>query len=560
MIAVCLSINFLGQILFYCPCLILHMKLITSNKNYFLCCIYKPQQLRQLNDKPKELASSPSPKLIKKQPSTESLLTEEKSVSQPNKPTTAPAPPQPTNTAFENFIEHFSAHKFNFVFNTKFKYLVLAVFVCYFFANIFVCAFNLKIDIPVTDLLPARSYLAKHMANHQNDFELGPMIVFNFMEPVNYSDAAYFKKMNAFLDDVKSFKGMRRFELNWYAESMFGYKEALTYNLDDPAKYAIDYVIGQENYADDLNLSIENSNILIKSHRIYIQMDKFTGSSEEVDLMNDIQYLAEDKYQYSKQQLIIFSSVYIFLEQLNEIFPSIIALISLPMECVFVVSLFLMFDLKSIFIQSVIFVSLILSIFSNLYIFKISLNIVTLFQLIMIPSLLIEFLLYTGHLFLLKTPSDLSKKKNKPPITKTIPTVISGGGSDEAYAKSSGTSSSLESLELIQNNTNELVQVAAIPEVNKKHQHHKRLRFVLGKNLNLTSLFLVFICTFSFSIMSFCDTYNFHTLYLVLMIACLNTFVHVYIFYPNLLGLFGTCWTQKQQGQHVPDEDVNQKI
>ena len=539
------------------------MKLITSNKNYFLCCIYKPQKLRQLkDDKPKDLASSPPPKTIKKQPSTESLLTNEKSVSQANKPTQAPtgdtaAPPsQRSNTAFEDFIENFSAHKFNFVYNTKFKYLVLAVFVCYFFANIFVCAFNLKIDIPVTDLLPAQSYLAKHMANHKKDFQLGPMIMFNFMEPVNYSDAAYFKKMNAFLDDVKSFKGMRKFELNWYAESMYGYKDALSYNLADPEKYAVNYVIGQENYADDLNFSIENSSILIKSHRIYIQMDKFTGSSEEVDLMNDIQYLAEDKYKYSKQQLIIFSSVYIFLEQLNEIFPSIIALISLPMECVFVVSLFLMFDLKSIFIQSVIFVSLILSIFSNLYIFRISLNIVTLFQLIMIPSLLIEFLLYTGHLFLLKTPPSLSGKQNKSSNIKAIPTAISG---DEAYAKSSGTSSSLESLELIQNNTKELVQVAAVPEVNKKHQHHKRLRFVHGKNLNLTSLFLVFMCTFSFSIMSFCDTYNFHTLYLVLMIACLNTFVHVYIFYPNLLALFGTCWTQ-QSSKHVQIEDVNKKI
>ena len=80
------------------------------------------------------------------------------------------------------------------------------------------------------------------------------------------------------------------------------------------------------------------------------------------------------------------------MEQLAEIFPSIITLVTILLEGVFFGSLLFIFDLRSIYIELFVFISLVLSIFSNLYIFGITLNIVTLYQMIILPAFLVEFL------------------------------------------------------------------------------------------------------------------------------------------------------------------------
>lgn len=492
------------------------MKKVGSNKNSFLCCIYQAKtEIRSKSNPTKDECPENYQSKLKK-----STLTK--------------------------ILENWSYYKFNFIHNTKFKYVIFSIFLIYSAFNIFVCAFSLKIDIPITALLPKESYLADHMQNHLADFELGPPIMLNFMESINITDSHKFNKIQEFVKDIKKIDGVSQFELSWltnYEQEKTLYTSFMSDEMD-LTYTCLKSISERENYQDDFFIYYPEDksrwmDIKIKRNRIYVLLDKFTGSTKELYIMHQIKDLADYKYNFSRDDLIVFSSVYIFLEQLNEIFPSIFALITITAEAIFFGSLFLFFDLKSILIKLSVVVSLILSIFSNLYIFQISLNIVTLYHMIMLPAILIELMFYTTHLFLFKT----SNTRNQ----------ASAEEDDKSKdSSSSSTTNSFENENSCLNNEIIATEINTKSITNYEISHgdkevrFKRLQLVLNKNVNLSSLYLLFI-SFSFGFMGFCKTYNFHTLYLVLLITCLNTCVHVYFFYPNLLNLFGTCWINKKR-------------
>ena len=261
--------------------------------------------------------------------------------------------------------------------------------------------------------------------------------------------------------------------------------------------------------------------------------------------MHDIQHMIDS--QFEKGEVFAFSAVYPYIEQLGEIFPSIFALVAILLESVFFISLFLLFDLRSIGIKMLVFLSLVLAIFSNLYIFNISLNIVTLYQMIMLPALLIEFFFYTMHLYLFKI---------------TIDSEQSSGSSQFIYSESRlvhtkpNSSCSLDVAEKKSTHLQGLSETA-LNECGNEHEtdgetftnrnRFRRLQFALDKNVNLSSLYLLFISLFSFSFMSQCETYNFHTLCLLLMITCINSLFHIHFLYPGLLSLLGASWPSKKK-------------
>jgi len=541
-ISVSFCFNFLGQICFFCPCLVLHMKSVARNKKNIFCCIYRSERV-----------------VNKSKPNTSYTNLNLNSPSPTDLPDSTDTPDTVQNQAekndescslFRKILQNWSFYKFNLLYTTKFKYVILALFSAYMVANMFVCGFQLKIDIPIKQLLPVQSYLSKHMDFHLTDFELGPMIMLNFLKPIKWTDTNEFNRILQLVADIQKIDGVAMFELNWIKEQFKAQREFANYGLAGLELYqsALDSVKQQANYYDDVFYqTINDTEIVILKNRVYVQMSRFIGSAKELNVMEEINYLAYEVYKYPRAEMIIHSTIYTFLEQMGEIFPSIITLVMILLEGVFLGSLFLVFDLKSIFIEMLVFVSLIFSIFSNLYIFGITLNIVTLYQMVMLPAFLVEFLSYTMYLFLFKTP-DMPKP----------PSIDSKMSSDEQNCKpliynnsnKSTSSSSTESINEIRNTeiVISLKAIDALAKTDKKtsisliETRLKRLQFVLNKNINLTSLYLLFISMFAFSVMGLCDTYNFHTLGLFLVITCINTFFHVHFLYPNLLSLFGTCW------------------
>lgn len=199
-----LGFNFLGQLCFYCPCLIVHARKVAQNKNSLFCCIYRPDVIGNGLQSPKTQVEENNSTGVMLENGGVLMSSQEPSQNKQTK----------NKKKLKNLIENLSFYKFNFLYNTKFKYAISILFACYFVANAFVCGFKLKIDIPISELLPTESYLAKHMKYHLRDFDLGPMIMLNFMKPFNASDSQKINKIIQFVDDAKQLDGIAEFEIN----------------------------------------------------------------------------------------------------------------------------------------------------------------------------------------------------------------------------------------------------------------------------------------------------------------------------------------------------------
>lgn len=201
----CLGFSFVGQLFFYCPCLIVHARKIAKSKNSILCCIYRSDALDIQNDLefPRAQDANYNIDVMTEKEETPMSYQEPNRVKQTKR-----------KNKVKNLVENFSFYKFNLLHNTKFKYAISMLFACYFIINAFVCGFRVNIDIPINELLPSESYLAKHMAYHLRDFDLGPMIMLNFMKPFNASDSQKINKIIQFVDNVKQLDGIAQFEIN----------------------------------------------------------------------------------------------------------------------------------------------------------------------------------------------------------------------------------------------------------------------------------------------------------------------------------------------------------
>ena len=105
---------------------------------------------------------------------------------------------------------------FTFLFETKFKYFIFIVFGVYACVNIFVITNNLKVDVPMLDAVPNESFLKKFLTNHQNLFDMGPVVTVAIMKSMSYfkKDTEYF--VNELLGDAKSISRMKHdFQVTW---------------------------------------------------------------------------------------------------------------------------------------------------------------------------------------------------------------------------------------------------------------------------------------------------------------------------------------------------------
>ncbi len=496
----CLFMNFIGQVSLYTPCLILQLKRYESVETS--SSLNEPEETNEIQK-------------------TKCVNLNNKSVQKP--PLTS---------------------------NTKLKYFILILFTVYFISNVCLISNNLKSNLPLTDLMPSESYLNEHMKNHVKHFRLGPMIVINFMRPLNYSNNQTYNKINSFIKDAQNINGLSKFSLSWLLSTKKNQQDC-TDNYSDKTEsecfeYGLVQTIKEDTYFDDVNFADKNNTDgLINSSRIFLQMKKFTGMYDEVVMWNDLKVLAEEKYNFSRDSLVIFSSVYGLIEQLSEIFPSVIAILMLSVECLFFGGLFLVFDLKSIFIQIIIGVSLVVSILANMSFFNLSLNIVNLFQLIMLPAFIFEFLFYSLYLFLYQTVNIDLNNDDKLIMEK----IIEKNKIVEYNTPRS--SSSESSSEILQVNCDDK-QCADNENNNDKERIEssnqmikiKNIKFLMQNCTDISFIFLFTISLFFFGLKNYCTTFNFYSLFLILMITCFNILIHLCFFYPNLLMLFGTSWKE----------------
>ena len=507
-------LNFLGTLIFILPYLYFHLERIDRNINCFAVC-YR----HSFEDEDKE------------QDKANNLETE---ISVNNKT-------EETEDNAKNGI-------FDILFLTKLKFVIIFLFVAYFLFNLCIIYKYIKVDIPVTELIPKESYLKKHMVNHQQLFNVGPIIMFSFLKPLNYWNKQTFNTIRGFLDDAKKLNEIDDlFEMNWLQDTYYNAKQKSAFFpeckkdfnrlcFENTFKETITQLnsIAGDMYFDDVVYTKHHNTtkgIEFKASRFYLQYKNFFGSTNELKVMHELKGLAKNKYNFSTDSLIIYSPVYVFFEQLDELFTSLSSIFVLHIESVVLVSFLFMFDLKAILILAMLIFSLVTSITSNLFLFGYSLNIVTLFHFLVIPSFISEIFFGAGYLMLYKPRKCLfelnpsTNKVEKESGDATVSTLID---------KSTNAHSNLSSIN--ENNSLKANSLNSFKNINDNTKW-KQLTICYYRTIKHSTFFLLFFLVIIFAVLQLCSTYSFVTLYFILFSTILNLVLHLLFFYQALTFL-----------------------
>lgn len=526
---ICLSFNLIGQLFFFTPCLILHMKRVNQNRNCIFVCL--KHELKQPSAD--EIAGTQSQPVMLDESTdmlqhnfnknnSSTITTTTVSVSSPVDLKSNATITRNKHAKHKKYLLILYAlwfKKLDYLFKTKIKYLIFLLFLAYLVFNLTICCLYSKTNLPLGQLMPVESYLSRHLKIHNKYFEIGPIVMLNFMnmdQRGNSSIKQLFETIDALKTDLKKLRGMRAFDMNGFdglkksieAENQF--QDDKCHWWDEPCFFK-----GLESlrvdYRDDFVFNSTAKEIF--AHRAYLQYRHFDGLTTELDLWHSLTDLAQEKYNFTKHNLIIYSSVFVYLEQLAEIVSSTVSMFVLSLESMFLVGLLFLFDIKSLLLLLCVVASFLLSLLSNLFLFGISLNVVTLFHLVIVPCFIVEFFYSTAYLFLFN-----AVKPNK-----QIRSISSNVES---------TSQTLVSSPIV-------FQSSSLSPKKLKLNH---VKFVFESSTQTSAIYLLTITLCSLIFMSFCTTYNFHTLFAILTSTCVNIFLHITLFYPSLLILFGTCW------------------
>jgi hypothetical protein len=376
--------NFFGLITFYCPCLVLHLKRIKTNRNCLLFCYKHSFQIDSLHVQTANQAntSSSSPASMDQPPQPSEQLHKDKNVVIEQQATVKLSRFLLVRKVLSRVYKFYSCvntSNVNYLKYKKLKMVFFTIFVAYFIFNFTITITRLKINFPMVDLLPKESYLTKHMHNHVNLFNLGPIIILNFVRPLRYWENATFTRITNMINEMRQLDGISGLEINWltdvYAQKDSSYSQefidecVLNGSKSNPfvcfTKNLASYLQEQQNRDDctfgftfrnasiikssmDTLMRLENvrypDELMIKSSRLYLQMKDFKGVRSEPELIHNLRELALYKYNFTEDALIVFTNIGLYLEQLEEIYPTIISMFLITFE----VSSYLTFLLNSI--------------------------------------------------------------------------------------------------------------------------------------------------------------------------------------------------------------------
>ncbi|CAF0838566.1 unnamed protein product [Brachionus calyciflorus] len=322
----------------------------------------------------------------------------------------------------------------------KIKILIISIFFLYTTFNTYNFFINSNSDVPLKNLIPNESFMKKFLKSHSEYFKLGPVVIFNFIKPFKYwNENVYFKIQNL-LEDAKKINGINPdFELNWIKEAKNDlitlkdiYEECSDLHSLDCFLKSISSPLSLEQNEDDAYFKVNNisyryhnlkddflsldsfkpneENFEISSSRVYLTMNKFDGTQEDLNLMKTLKNLAQQKHNFSNEDLIIYSYVFLYLDQIEEVFPSILSIIILSIELMSLTILIFLFNLKLFLIMFLITSSCLVSIVSNLITFGITLNIVSLMHSLFVPVIIFESFLCTNYAFLVE-PNNFHYKR-----------------------------------------------------------------------------------------------------------------------------------------------------
>jgi hypothetical protein len=427
----------------------------------------------------------------------------------------------------KSFLKKIKKVKFlSFLNNTFIRYFVFVLFFVYLAGNVAISVDFFLVDFNFKSILPKDSYIYDHKLNIEQTFNLSPVIIVTFARQLDYWNPDVSCKIRSFLDEAKSLEKVNKtFEINWLEEVIGNIKLSREYNRTEFYNAFQNVVMNSDIYRNDVTLNNTPSNITITSSRFYIKLfpkcqNDYSCSS---NVMRHLHNLAKsDKYFNDNRQTLFFTSDKVYIEHHETVLTSLIIIVLITSFVSALSLLIFCFDIKSAFFIFIMTFSLFISVISGCFLFSTSLNVVTLSHFIALPAYLGQFFLVITYLYLYKIQS----------FRQRIPPEY-----DESDMRTPR--------RFVRNVLHEMrISLLAYLDLNINDtwvikRKYQQLVMAFDLAISQTTWFLFLTVILSISLMYFCESYYFHSMFIFLTITHLNLFLHLRFFYPIFLSLFG---------------------
>jgi hypothetical protein len=150
----------------------------------------------------------------------------------------------------------------------------------------------------------------------------------------------------------------------------------------------------------------KNETYFPQSSRIFVQISQFKGQFSLSNVLKKIREIGHVRYNFTNNNLMVFSSVGVYLEQIYAVPNELFAIFFFLIESIILFSMLLTFNLQIVFVMVLMVCSFVVSVSAFFLTLGMSFNFVTLVELIILPAFISEFIFYSPYLFLFKTLSN----------------------------------------------------------------------------------------------------------------------------------------------------------
>ncbi|UJR31448.1 hypothetical protein I4U23_018941 [Adineta vaga] len=281
------------------------------------------------------------------------------------------------------------------LFTTFGQIIVCSIFIIYTIFAIY-GALQMRDGMKLGQLLNDQSYAKLYFDTLDKEFDIHPLVQFIITEPIPYWRHSYMKQIKDFITNAKQMKGMdEKFEISWFTLLDYtGYEHPL-----DNGTFFIDKIHGFVNlfppFANDL---VFNQTHLLTS-RFYLKFGHVHYNSHDGHLVNQLRALAEQ----SKLPIKVYSSLFKYYEQMYEVIPNIIQTFLIAIEAMYLATLLLIPDLKSVLIIISTMGMILTSLVATLHVWGIQASSVMMVELVMSIGFCSDFCVHIVHAFLTGT-------------------------------------------------------------------------------------------------------------------------------------------------------------
>ncbi|XP_028412075.1 patched domain-containing protein 3-like isoform X2 [Dendronephthya gigantea] len=249
------------------------------------------------------------------------------------------------------------------------------------------------------DLAKDGSMFIKYL-DADEDYFMADIRVDLIIENVNYSDPSIQRKMNDLSQIVANNKFYRPNVTSWFAELQKWYNSQNTTLLGSLEMF----LKNQSRFRKDIMFSEDNSTITVS--RLYCFLKSTSSSVELRDAMTSLRDDLKDK-----STLPVFANAYvfIFIEQFISTLPETIYNLSLASGAICVVTSLFLVNPLVILLVLLGFVSLIFELLGLMYIWGVSLNSISMINLVMAIGFAVDYSAHVAHYFVFsaeETPED----------------------------------------------------------------------------------------------------------------------------------------------------------